>query len=87
MSIAVIAIHTEPLVGCENTAILSVYKVVTDLAVPFFFLSSGYLVFEKILDLPKEIQKHRIKVYIKKILQLYITWNILYLPITMYDYI
>ena len=41
MSIAVIAIHTEQLVGCENTAILSVYKEVTDMAVPFFFLSSG----------------------------------------------
>ena len=87
MAIVVIAIHTEPLVKCNNESILTIYKVVTDMAVPFFFLSSGYLVFEKILGQQKNIQETKIKNYIKKILRLYLIWNIIYLPVTIYDYV
>ncbi|WP_330608955.1 acyltransferase family protein [Coprococcus comes] len=87
MAIVVIAIHTEPLVRCEKIAVLNLYKAISDVAVPFFFLASGFLVFDKVIVLPKEEQERIILNYAKKILKLYLIWTVIYLPITIYDYV
>lgn len=47
MVFCVIAIHTEPLVNCNNDIILSVYDSIVRLTVPFFFISSGFLLEKK----------------------------------------
>ena len=43
MSLCVVAIHINPLANCRNQTILALYSTITKLAVPFFFLSSGFL--------------------------------------------
>ena len=87
MALVVIAIHTEPLVRCEEIVALNLYKAISDVAVPFFFIASGFLVFDKVIFLPKKEQEQIITNYAKKILKLYLIWTVIYLPITIYDYV
>ena len=65
MALVVVAIHTEPLVRCENIVVLNLYKAISDVAVPFFFIASGFLVF-KVIFLPKNEQERMISNYAKK---------------------
>lgn len=44
MEFCVIAIHTLPLKNVQNEVVTSFFDTFVSLAVPFFFLSSGYLV-------------------------------------------
>ena len=62
----VVAIHTEPLVRCENIVVLNLYKAISDVAVPFFFIASGFLVLDKVIFLPKNEQERMISNYAKK---------------------
>lgn len=84
LSFFVIAIHTSFLktIFPKFNYILTskIFGVVT----PFFFITSGYLVFRKI-HLPLE-DKDRcyIKKYIFRIFKLYVIWMILYFPIAIY---
>jgi len=48
------------------------------MAVPFFFVSSGYFFFKKILI--KGFQITILRAYIKKILTIYLSWTAVYLP-------
>ena len=66
MALVVFAIHTEPLLRCENIVVLNLYKAISDVAVPFFFIASGFLVFDKVIFLPKNEQERMISNYAKK---------------------
>lgn len=48
MAFCVIAIHTQPLVNCNNDFILSIYDSVVRLAVPFFLYYFWFLTREKV---------------------------------------
>ena len=48
MAYCVIAIHTTPLKGIDNNTIYRLYEAAVSIAVPFFFLSTGYLIGRKI---------------------------------------
>jgi len=82
-SILVVMIHIQPFpittyYTIPNT-ILSGY--VGKVAVPFFFISSGYLFYNK-----QNVNTFRIadcKKYIQRLLVLYLVWTILYLPLTI----
>lgn len=66
MALVVVAIHTEPLVRCENIVVLNLYKAISDVAVPFFFIASGFLVFDKVIFFAKNEQERMISNYAKK---------------------
>lgn len=88
MAIFVIAIHTHPLETIQGTLYYKIYTILVGIAVPFFFISSGYLVFKKMKG--KYDDKDNIdilKKYIVKTIKLYIMWNIIYLPLAIYGYI
>lgn len=85
MALVVVAIHTEPLVRCENIVVLNLYKAISDVAVPFFFIASGFLVFDKVIFCIKRARANDFKLR-KKILKIYFIWTVIYLPITIYDY-
>lgn len=88
MAICVIAIHTNPLVNFNNIYVINFYNFFLSLAVPFFFVTSAYLLFSK-MNIPFSFSKNKdsIKRYILKILRLYIVWNIIYIPISIFWYI
>ncbi len=84
----VVAIHTSPLSEVENPAIKNLFIAVTDCAVPFFFLSSGFLLANKAktitlnMDFKKIIIKHLFKT-----IKLYSLWYVIYTPLSVYYYI
>ena len=88
MAICVVAIHTNPLVKCTNQAILAIYNTVISLAVPFFFISSGFLIEEKIKRSGSRdnsisiIWRHTVKT-----IKMYAIWSLIYLPLAIYKYI
>lgn len=55
------------------------------LAVPYFFICSGYFLFNKI-NISNINKENSIVItnYLKKIIKLYIVWSIIYLPLTIY---
>ena len=84
MAFAVIAIHTDPLVDCSNAAMSRIGYLLLSMAVPFFFLTSGYLLACKLqypLSNPDNFSK--IRRYIIKILKMYLIWTLLYFPMAL----
>lgn len=43
MAVVVAAIHTEPLINCEINYINKIYDALKLVAVPFFFVTAGFL--------------------------------------------
>lgn len=88
MAFFVVAIHTCPLNNSTNKHLLNIYNLLVGLAVPFFFLASGYLLAAK-MDYPYGNQNDisRIKRQLVKILRMYVTWSLIYLPLAVYQFI
>lgn len=87
MAICVIALHTHPLYNYKNSVVYNLYDVFTKCAVPFFFMTSGYLLALK-LHWPYNSEQDikTIKIYLYKLTKWYIVWNIIYLPPAIYYY-
>lgn len=49
MAIVVVAIHTRPELSFSSPVVVSLFEAVYSIAVPFFFMASGFLLFRKIL--------------------------------------
>lgn len=86
MAISVVAIHTEPLpirLGWDIDAAKLCSSFIY-LAVPFFFLCSGFLIrdhAETETQFEAAILKHSLKS-----LKLYLLWSLIYLPLAVYFY-
>lgn len=50
MAIFVVALHVEPLKGMQGTFFYQIYNTIARMAVPFFFITSGYLLFYKMTE-------------------------------------
>lgn len=72
----VIAIHTHPFQDINNLLHYSFSEVLVRIAVPFFFVSSGYFYIKS---------KCNFKKYIKRLLITYISWSIIYLVLQIYN--
>lgn len=87
MAICVVAIHTRPLESVTNTVIMSLYNTVLALAVPFFFMATGFLLFDNMDDKKsgstylRKLKNHGIK-----LIKAYIMWSIIFLPVSIYGY-
>ena len=87
MAICVVAIHTQPFANASNSRLYALYSLVAAMAVPFFFLTSGYLLGNK-LCISSEPQ-HAVAAVNKqlaKIVKMYLIWNAIYLPLAIYGY-
>ena len=86
MAFLVVQIHTNPFV--DIPAANFVAKGVQNLAVPFFFLASAFLCFRglniKGFSTASSVESTRVRKTIIKLLQLYIIWTVLYLPVTVF---
>ena len=82
MAFCVIAIHTTPLKGIDNNIIYILYEAAVSIAVPFFFLSTGYLIGRKIQN-KKEFDDVLVERQQKKVIRYYVIWTIVYLPLTI----
>lgn len=82
MAVVVIAAHTEPLHYVENKYILNVYFGIKDLAVPFFFIASGYFLSKKLVFPFSDKQNMKVlKSNLLRFIKLYVLWSVVYLPL------
>ncbi len=85
MAIFVVAIHTQPLVQFHETGIVNWCNCVVRLAVPYFFICSGFFLFNKIEKCTTQGEKLQcIASYIKRNVKSYLVWSAVYLPITVF---
>ena len=88
MAFCVVAIHTHPLEHCAISIVNDCYDSFVRIAVPFFFLSSGFLLsqkFEPSFSSPRNIATAR--KYLLKIIKMYVVWTVVYLPMAIYHFI
>lgn len=86
MAFLVVEIHTRPLVGYPIAeALVEGLEVV---AVPFFFIASAFLCFRGLSTLDFETRDAKGCVRVRKttfkLLRLYLTWTVLFLPVTVF---
>ncbi len=87
MAIFVVAIHTHPFEGMHKNLIIHLWNLVEDIAVPYFFIASGYLLFLKNKVEHDPVSKlFKIKQYTIRIFKLYLYWTIIFLPITIWKF-
>lgn len=88
MAIFVIAIHTQPFENFPSSSFVKEYDFLVALAVPFFFIASGYFIYSGYFHRCNEPSqaisylKNKLKDTIKK----YLLWTLLYLPLTFYGF-
>ena len=88
MAVCVVAIHTHPLEHCSNLIILSIYDTFTNCAVPFFFLSTGFLLGKRMGLTDDSAQKAEIvRRQLHKTLKLYLVFSVVYLPLAIAYYV
>lgn len=85
-ALLVVCIHTYPFY--EVSPVLNTYwiQTVCRLAVPFFFVVSGFFFFRKIVKGDEESNKEALINYEKRLGKIYLTWTVIYLPYTIWDY-
>ncbi len=81
-AVIVVMIHAKPFADISETVNWFISNSLFNLAVPFFFMASGFLLFAKIKNLTDESQKiNAIKKYVLHIFKIYLVWTILWLPL------
>ena len=83
-AIMVVSIHVAPFGKAESESILSLLnyffqQYISRLAVPFFFVCSGFFLFKKTSWECYSLEPA--KKYVKRIFRLYILWTIIYAPL------
>ncbi|MCR5666019.1 MAG: acyltransferase [Eubacterium sp.] len=81
----VIVIHVEPF-GPDPSGVSSFFSLLTEhylarLAVPFFFITSGFLLFYKMS--PDSFSMERPIRYAKRIFRIYLIWSVIYIPLAV----
>jgi serine/alanine racemase len=78
-AILIVAIHTSPLTSINVTADFIVTRIIARVAVPFFFMTTGYFLYRE-----PEKQKLRQQQFLSKTAILYGVAILLYLPLNLY---
>lgn len=86
-SIVVVSIHTLPFIDFSESFSWYYNAVIGNVAVPFFFVTSGYLLFKKLDVLNKEDRYIAMKNYVWHILRMYIVWTVIWLPWKILNFI
>lgn len=86
-ALLVVCIHTYPFF--ELSELLNTYwiQTVCRLAVPFFFVCSGFFFFRKWDSENPVINQRNLKKYEWRLFKIYGIWTLVYLPYTIYDYV
>lgn len=92
MALLVVWAHTSPLYGINNTLNFLTCNVICRITVPFFFAATGFLLERQILYRkcenpvkPKAGPLQVISKYLRKVLELYLLWSLIYLPVIIWD--
>lgn len=79
-ALLIVGIHTSPLLSYSQTADFILTRIIARIAVPFFFMLTGYFLFSA----GKVRESERIKEYLLKICKMYVIAILFYLPLNVY---
>lgn len=79
-AVLVMTIHTSPLLTYSETADFVLTRIIARIAVPFFFMTSGFFLITRYSQ-----NTDRLKAFIKKTAIIYIAAILIYLPINIYN--
>jgi serine/alanine racemase len=77
-ALLIIILHTAPFGSYSKLLTFGFRNIITVIAVPFFFLTSGFLAFKKLDSLEDEKKKEYIFHYLKRIAVMYLIWSAVY---------
>ena len=77
----VVAIHVRPFDNWENPTVDALFYSAAAVAVPYFFIASGFLCFARDEENPWKTGGQRARKQAKAVLELYLIWTLIYLPI------
>ena len=86
MAIIVVAVHTHPQTVSGNSVWENFFSFLFQLPVPFFFVVSGFFLWNKIVSSDIGQKLTRIRKWLRHVLLLYVLWTVLYLPYTIYGF-
>ena len=79
-AILVVMIHTRPLMDISEAANWYFSNTVCMLAVPFFFMTSGFLLFDKLKSCNDKEKSNAVRKYVLHILRMYLVWCVIWIP-------
>ena len=82
----VVAIHTHPLQECSKLGTYILSSVIPQIAVPFFFVVSGYFFYNKVIGNSDSVERCVVK-QIKNVLKEYCLWSVLYIVVNFMNMI
>ena len=88
-AVVVVVVHTGFLAGSGNQSMVFLWAfIVGRMAVPFFFMVSSFFCFRgvnltEVSRSKSSKEARRIRAQVRRLLELYLTWTILYLPLTI----
>lgn len=82
-ALLVVAIHTSPLTSVDGTADFILTRVIARVAVPFFFMASGFFLLPGYMNV-KDTEPGKLFKFLEKAAMLYGIAILLYLPINFY---
>ena len=85
MAVVVISIHTLPGDFFSNPISSGIYDFLCTNAVPFFFVSSGFLLAQR-ADRGTDGLKDAVVRSLKKFLKMYVLWMLIYSPLAIWDF-
>ena len=84
-AVLIIVLHVNPFKGISEPLALVFRNIVTIIAVPFFFTTSGFLFFTK-LNI-SENKPYMVKRYVFRILKMYLIWSLVYFPFVVINWV
>jgi len=86
MSFCVIAIHAPEYLYPADRTYPFLFNYIIRLAVPFFFIASGYFMTEKMSGMKDEEKRSYLKSRSKKLFLIWLYWTAIYLPLSFWGY-
>lgn len=87
MALVVVEIHTKPLMSLGSTTVNCIIDGLDCVAVPFFFIASGFLCFKGLASKDfceaESASSRRVRSTVKKLFRLYATWFFILLPLNL----
>lgn len=77
-AILIIVLHTAPFSSYGKVLTFGFRNIVTVIAVPFFFMTSGFLAFKKLDALDVAQKKTYVASYLKRLTVMYLIWSAVY---------
>ncbi len=86
-AILIVIIHANPFSTYSSVAAFAFRNIIATVAVPFFFVTSGFLFCVKLNTLPSEDKSSYFRKYFLRLLTMYLLWSAVYFIFVLTDWI